>query len=52
MVQEAVQELDRSYYASWHSVRANPELVRAKAQALKDVQARVLAKLADLGLDA
>lgn len=41
VVAQAVASLDREYYASWHSVRTDPDRVRAKAQALKDLEARI-----------
>jgi len=52
VVSEAVRELDAEFYASWHHVRSDPDLVRAKAQALKELEVRLLAKFAQLGIDA
>ena len=47
----AVQELHESYYKSWHTLRTNPDLVRAKAGVLEELQQRILAKIHAQRLD-
>lgn len=51
LLREAVEELHQQYYASWHTIRTNPELVRAKAGVLKELELRLLTKLAEARLD-
>jgi len=42
LITRAADQLNAEYLASWHTVRSNPDLVRAKGQVLAEVKARVL----------